>query len=81
MIGDLKYPEDARKVVDALYQGVAYDAATAVSGIALSKIPLPPDAPNFAVPVRCGGERRPSGAEGRSDSAFSLVTDFNGWSL
>lgn len=55
MIRDLKYPEDARKSTDALSQGLAYDAAIAVSGLALSKIALPDGAPDFSVPIRCGG--------------------------
>lgn len=55
MIPDLKYPEDARKALDALLGGLAYDAATAVSGLALAKIPLPQGTPDFAVPIRCGG--------------------------
>jgi len=55
MIRDLQYPEDARKTLASLCDGLTYDAAIAVTGIALSKIPLPQDAPDFAVPIRCGG--------------------------
>ena len=55
MIRDLQYPDDARKSLSSLCDGLAYDAAVAVAGIALSKIPLPEGAPDFAVPIRCGG--------------------------
>ncbi len=55
MIRDLRYPEDARKELIALCNGLAYDAAVAVAGAALSKIPLPNATPDFTVPVRCGG--------------------------
>lgn len=55
MIRDLKYPDDARKELISLCGGLAYDAAVAVAGAALSKIPLPHGAPDFTVPVRCGG--------------------------
>lgn len=54
-IRDLQFPEDARKELNSLCGGLAYDAAVAVAGIALSKIPLPEGAPDFAVPIRCGG--------------------------
>ncbi len=55
LIRDLRYPEDARKELTALCNGLAYDAAVAVAGAVLSKIPLPNAMPDFAVPVRCGG--------------------------
>lgn len=55
MIRDLQYPEDARKELISLCGGLAYDAAAAVAGIALSKIPLPDAVPDFTVPIRCGG--------------------------
>ncbi len=55
MIRDLQYPEDARKALDALCSGLAYAASVAVAGETLSKIPLPEGAPDFAVPLRCGG--------------------------
>jgi hypothetical protein len=55
MIRDLQYPEDARKELNSLCGGLAYDAAVAVAGVALSKIPLPHATPDFTVPVRCGG--------------------------
>jgi hypothetical protein len=55
MIPDLKYPEDARKALDALLHGLAYDSAIAVAGLALSKILLPAGTPDFAVPIRCSG--------------------------
>ncbi|HEY1464789.1 MAG TPA: hypothetical protein VGF44_15340, partial [Terriglobales bacterium] len=55
MIRDLRYPEDARKYLESLCNGLAYDGAISVAGIALSKIPFPDNAPDFAVPIRCGG--------------------------
>lgn len=55
MIRDLQYPEDARKELTSLCGGLAYDAAVAVAGAALSKMPLPDAAPDFTVPIRCGG--------------------------
>lgn len=55
MIRDLQYPEDARKELISLCGGLAYDAAVAVAGVALSKTPPPHAAPDFTVPVRCGG--------------------------
>lgn len=55
MIRDLQYPEDARKALDSLCSGLAYDASVAVAGNTLSKIPLPDGAPDFTVPLRCGG--------------------------
>lgn len=55
MIRDLQYPDDARKELKSLCTGLAYDAAIAVAGAALSKIPLPNGAPDFTVPIRCGG--------------------------
>jgi hypothetical protein len=55
MIRDLVYPEDARKELKSLLDGLAYDAAVAVAGVALSKIPPPQGGPDFTVPIRCGG--------------------------
>lgn len=55
MIRDLQYPEDARKALTSLCYGLGYDAAVAVAGVALSKIPPPEGAPDFTVPFRCGG--------------------------
>jgi hypothetical protein len=55
MIRDLQYPEDARKELISLCDGLAYYAAVAVAGDALSKIPLPHGAPDFTVPVRYSG--------------------------
>ncbi len=55
MIRDLQYPEDARKGLSSLCSGLAYDAAVAVAGSALSGVPLPDAAPDFTVPIRCGG--------------------------
>ena len=36
MILDLVYPEDARKELKSLLDGLAYDASVAVAGVALS---------------------------------------------
>jgi hypothetical protein len=55
MIRDLKYPEDARKELTSLCDGLAYDAAIAVAGETLSKIPLHDATPDFTIPFRCGG--------------------------
>lgn len=55
MIRDLQYPEDARKELVSLCGGLAYDAAVAAAGVALSKVPLPHATPDFTVPIRCGG--------------------------
>jgi hypothetical protein len=53
---DLKYPEDSRRALDSLCDGLAYDAAMAVAGLALSKTPSPEkNTPDFSVPFRCGG--------------------------
>jgi hypothetical protein len=41
MIRDLEYPQDARKVIDSLHQGLQYDAALAVMGVACANLPLP----------------------------------------
>lgn len=55
MIRDLQYPVDARKELNSFCGGLAYDAAVAVAGAALSKIPLPHGAPDFTVPIRRDG--------------------------
>jgi hypothetical protein len=55
MMRDLRYPEDARKELASLCDGLAFDAAIAVAGVALSKINPPQGAPDFAAPFRCGG--------------------------
>jgi hypothetical protein len=55
MLRDLQYPDDARKELTSLCGGLAYDAAVAVAGASLSKMPLPDAVPDFTVPVRCGG--------------------------
>ena len=55
MIRDLQYPEDARKALNALWHGLGYDAAVAVAGVALSKVPQPQSTPDFGVPIRCSG--------------------------
>jgi hypothetical protein len=55
MIRDLMYPEDARKVIEALHGGLRYDAAIAVMGKSCSKSPLEADTPDFSTGIRCGG--------------------------
>ena len=55
MIPDLRYPEDARKVIEALHSGLEYDAAIAVLGIHCSAAPLPRDGPDLTVEIRYGG--------------------------
>lgn len=55
MIRDLKFPEDARKVVDALHKSLRYDASIAVLGNACPGIPLPANGPDFSTGFRIGG--------------------------
>ena len=55
MIPDLKYPEDARKVIDSLHTGLRYDAAIAVLGYGCSKAPLEGNTPDFSTGIRYGG--------------------------
>lgn len=77
MIRDLQYPEDARKTLTSLCNGLAYDAAIAVAGIALSNIPLPQGAPDFSVPIRCGGREQDEAVRRESPillSRFSLIS-------
>jgi hypothetical protein len=77
MIRDLQYPEDARKALTSLCGGLAYDAAIAVAGVALSKIPPPKDAPDFTVPFRCGGLEQDQAVRREAPillSRFSLIS-------
>lgn len=77
MIRDLKYPDDSRHALDSLRNGLAYDAAIAVAGIALSKIPLPQAAPDFSVPIRCGGVEHDQAVRREAPtllSRFSLIS-------
>jgi hypothetical protein len=77
MIRDLQYPEDARRALDSLCGGLAYDAAIAVAGAALSKIPLPEDAPDFTVPLRCSGPEQDKAVRRDAPilfSRFSLIS-------
>jgi hypothetical protein len=55
MIKSLQYPEDARKALNALFDGLSYDAAISVGGEALSKLPPSQDTPDSSVPFRFGG--------------------------
>ena len=52
---NLIYPEDARKVIDALHKGLRYDATVAILGLAAAKSPLAGDTPDFSVGIRYGG--------------------------
>jgi len=54
-IRDLVYPEDARRTTDSLLSGLTYDAAIAVSGLALKSAPLPHTGPDFTTGIRLGG--------------------------
>ncbi len=77
MIRDLRYPDDARKVIDALHGGLRYDAALAVLGNACGKLPLKGDGPDFSTGIRCGGRAEDEAV--RRDavgllSRFSLIS-------
>ena len=52
---DLKYPEDARQVIDSLDTGLRYDAAVAVLGLSAAKAKLSGSGPDFSVGIRYGG--------------------------
>lgn len=54
-IRDLQYPGDARRTIDSLLSGLKYDAAIAITGRALKKLPLPDVGPDFTTGVRLGG--------------------------
>ena len=77
VVPDLQYPEDARKALASLCDGLAYDAAIAVAGVALSQIPLPEGTPDFTVPVRCGGLEQDQAVRREAPvllSRFSLIS-------
>jgi hypothetical protein len=77
MLRDLQYPEDARKALTSLCGGLAYDAAIAVAGVALSQIPPPQGAPDFSVPLRCGGLEQDQAVRREAPilfSRFSLIS-------
>ena len=79
MIRDLQYPEDARKELASLCGGLAYDAAVAVAGAALSKIPLPQAAPDLTVPFRCGGLEHDQAVRREAPTLFSaILVDLDG---
>lgn len=40
-IRDLQFPDDARRVISSLQEGLRYDAATAVLGNAARELPVP----------------------------------------
>jgi len=65
-IRDLKYPEDARQVIDTLHAGLRYDAAAAVLGLSAAKAELPGTGPDFSVGMRFGG--RPEDEAVRRDA-------------
>lgn len=71
MIRDLHYPEEARKALDSLLHGLAYDAAVSVAGVALSRVPLPQGSPDFSVPVRCGGIEQDQAVRREAPSLFA----------
>jgi len=55
MIRDLMFPEDARKVIDALHVGLRYDASIAVLGQGCSQLPVG-NTPDFSsTPIRASG--------------------------
>jgi hypothetical protein len=77
MIRDLQYPEDARKALTSLCDGLAFDAAIAVAGVALSKTPTPQGVPDFTVPARCGGFEQDQAVRREAPillSRFSLIS-------
>ena len=77
MIRDLVYPEDARKELTSLLGGLAYDAAVAVAGVALSKVPPPQGGPELIVPIRCGGFQQDQAVRREAPillSRFSLIS-------
>jgi len=57
MIRDIQYPEDARKLVDSLINGLEYDAAFSVLGNGLKNFPQPKGQPDFSTGFRFGGEQ------------------------
>lgn len=68
---DLKYPEDVREELNSLRHGLAYDAAIAVAGVALSRVPLPGNMPDFSVPIRCGGIEHDQAVRREAPTLFS----------
>lgn len=55
MIRDLRYPEDALKVIESLHAGLRYDASIALLGQGCSQLPVG-DTPDFSsAPVRASG--------------------------
>jgi len=78
MIRDLIYPEDARKALASLVGGLGYDAAVALAGVAVSKIPVPPGPPDFTVvPFRCSGVQHEQAVRREAPilfSRFSLIS-------
>src|SRR5579862_7109690 len=77
MIPDLQHPQDTRKALASLCDGLAYDAAIAVAGVALSQIPPHQGTPDFAVPFRCGGLQQDYAVQREGPnllSRFSLIS-------
>jgi hypothetical protein len=77
MIRDLMYPEDARKVIEALLSGLRYDAAIAVLGKSCSSAPLKTDTPDFSTGIRCGGVEEDKAVRRDSEgllSRFSFIS-------
>lgn len=73
MVRDLEYPGDARRTVDTLLAGLRYDAAIAVLGNAVQKLPLPDSRPDFSVPVRFGGRAEDEAVRREAPSLMSRL--------
>jgi len=76
MIRDLLYPEDARKVIEALHSGLQYDAAIAVLGNRCSAAPLAHEGPDLSTPLRYGGAEADKAVRREAQallSQFSLI--------
>jgi hypothetical protein len=76
MIKDFEYPADARRTIDALQNGLRYDAAIAIGGDILHRSPIP-DQPNFSTGIRHGGLKEDQAVLKEAPgllSRFSLVS-------
>lgn len=77
MIRDLRYPEDARKVIDSLHGGLRYDASIAVLGNVCTKLPLDSECPDFSTGIRYGGRAEDEAVRRDAPgllSRFSLIS-------
>lgn len=52
---DLEFPDDARKTVDSLQNGLRFDASFSLLGIHAKDAPLPDKTPDFSVFIRASG--------------------------